>query len=41
MAIAKQCHNSVYLEGQMFEGIPKCDWKTCPDKLWGLDRDCA
>ena len=21
----------VYLEAQMFKGIPKCDQKTCPD----------
>ena len=33
--------NLVYLEGQMFECIPKCDRKTCPDNFWGLDRDCT
>ena len=31
----------VYLEAQMFKGIPKCDRKTCPDNCCSLDRDCA
>ena len=43
MTIGKQYHKLVhiYLEGFMFEGIPKCDQKTWPNNIWGLDKDYA
>ena len=41
MTIGKQYYNLVYLENNVFEGIPKCDRKSDSNNYCDLDRDRA
>ena len=41
IAIGQLYYDFIYLEGQVLEGIPKCDKKICLDNYQDLDKDDA